>query len=65
VSKFGDTLGGDRASSEVYLEVVDGKAVDWEGGTMAIETLIISQSIWRRSIGRRSNGREARREPRL
>jgi hypothetical protein len=35
-SKFGDTLGGgDRASLEVYLEVylevVDRKAVDWEG----------------------------------
>ena len=27
---------------EVYLEVVDRKAVDWEGGTMGAETLIIS-----------------------
>jgi len=32
-----DTLGGgDRASLEVYLEAVDRKAVDWEGGAASL-----------------------------
>jgi hypothetical protein len=30
-----------EAYLEVYIEVVDQKAVDWEGGTTRAETLII------------------------